>query len=78
MYTTEELKRIKREATNNFNYRRKTGRQMVISSSFTNKKKVLFTSKPLKKLEILNPLLEKTNTHIRFKEKIISEYPSKI
>ena len=80
MFTTEQIKSIKKEANNNFNYRKKTGRQIVIASTLTNKKRVMFTSKPLKKLEIINELLEKTNKkqHVNTRRQPISERPSKI
>ena len=55
----ENIKAIKREANKNFDFRKQSKRQIIISSSMSDRTKVLYTNYPLKKLEIINPLLEK-------------------
>ena len=75
----EDIKHIKQEANKNFNYRKGNKRQIIIASTLSDRKKVLYTNNPFKKLEIINPLLEKDiQNDRRFKGRRISEHNPKI
>ena len=76
----EDIKRIKQEANKNFNYRKGSKRQIIITSTLSDRKKVLYTNNPFRKLEIINPLLEKDiqRNDRRFKGRRVSEHNPKI
>jgi len=76
----EDIKRIKQEANKNFNYRKGSKRQIIIASTLSDRKKVLYTNNPFRKLEIINPLLEKDiqRNDRRFKGRRVSEHNPKI
>ena len=77
--TEENIKNIKREANKNFNFRKESKRQIIISSSISNRNKVLYTNYPLRKLEIINNLLEKNDKkNDRVKGRRIFERTAKI
>lgn len=54
----QNIKDIKREANKSFNSRKKNKKQIIISSSISDRNRVFYTNYPLKKLQIINPLLE--------------------
>lgn len=76
----ENIKYIKQEADKNFNYRKDNKRQIIIASTLSDRKKVLYTNNPFRKLEIINPLLEKDIKRYdrRIEKRRISEHNSKI